>query len=74
VVIPYNNKKSEGVRMAAFDTKNGVRVWDVEVHTTTQVESGITIEAGRIYYTSWTALYALSLADGKRLFMIGHEF
>lgn len=75
VVVPYSYKHGkDGVRMACFDAKSGVRVWDTEVHTASDVETGITIEGGRVYYASWTALYVLSLADGKRAFMVGHDF
>ena len=67
----FNEK---GVRMACFDAKSGTRVWDVQVHGASNVETGLTVEAGRVYYASWTALYVLSLADGKRLFTIGYDF
>ncbi|HSQ68154.1 MAG TPA: PQQ-binding-like beta-propeller repeat protein [Polyangiaceae bacterium] len=74
VVIPYGLRNEKGVRMACFDAKSGTRLWDVQVHGASNVETGITVEAGRVYYTSWTALYVLSLADGKRLFTIGYDF
>ena len=74
VVIPYGLRNEKGVRMACFDARSGTRVWDVQVHGASNVESGLTIEAGRVYYASWTALHVLSLADGKRVFMIGHDF
>ncbi len=75
VVIPYSmTHGKKGVRMACFDGRTGARQWDVQVHTASQVDQGITIEAGRVYYSSWTALYVLSLADGKGVYELGYDF
>jgi len=75
VVIPYGMRSSnDGVRMACFDARSGTRLWDMQVHKVSNVDQGITIEAGRIYYASWTALYVLSMQDGKLLYELGHDF
>jgi hypothetical protein len=75
VVIPYGMKSGQnGVRMACFDAKSGKRVWDVQIHKSSNVQRGIAIEAGRVYYSSWTKLYVLSLQDGKALYDIGYDF
>lgn len=75
VAIPYELKgRNAGARMACFEARSGKRVWDVQVHKASNVEKGITIEAGRVYYATWTALYVLSLKDGKILYELGHAF
>jgi LSD1 subclass zinc finger protein len=73
VVVPYALTDGKGVRMACFDARTGERRWDVQVHQhdVRDVERGVTIEAGRVYYSSWSALYALSVADGKPLYRVG---
>ncbi|HEX4513090.1 MAG TPA: PQQ-binding-like beta-propeller repeat protein, partial [Polyangiaceae bacterium] len=73
VVVPYALTDGKGVRMACFDARTGARRWDVQVHQhdVLDVERGVTIEAGRVYYSSWSALYALSVADGKPLYRVG---
>ena len=75
VAIPYGMKGSTaGVRMACFEARSGKRLWDVQIHQKSNVDEGITIEAGRVYYASWTALYVLSVRDGKILYQLGHDF
>jgi outer membrane protein assembly factor BamB len=75
VAIPYGMAgHSNGVRMACFDGRSGKRLWDVEIHKKINVETGIAIEAGRVYYASWTGLYVLSLQDGKMLYKLGRDF
>jgi hypothetical protein len=74
VAIPYGMKSNAGVRMACFEARSGKRLWDVQIHKASNVDEGITIEAGRVYYASWTALYVLSVKDGKILYQLGHDF
>ncbi|HSC85862.1 MAG TPA: PQQ-binding-like beta-propeller repeat protein [Polyangiaceae bacterium] len=75
LVVPYALKDSDGgMRMAAFDTATGRRIWDVQVHERTQVDGGLTVAGDTVYYGSWTALYALDAKTGSRRFVIGTEF
>ena len=73
VAIPYAIKGSKGMRMACFDARSGKRLWDTRVHDGAQVEEGIAMEAGRVYYSSWTSLYVLSAQDGKLVYQVGHD-
>jgi hypothetical protein len=75
VAIPYGmSGHTNGVRMACFEGRSGKRLWDVQIHNHNDVQAGITIEAGRVYYASWTSLYVLSLKDGKMLYQLGYDF
>lgn len=75
VVVPYGMAGGEeGARMACFEARTGKRLWDVQIHRKSHVERGVAIANGRVYYATWTMLYALSLADGRESFRIGHEF
>lgn len=74
LVIPYAKKGSKGIRMACFDTASGQRLWDVAVHEGSQVENGISLAEGRIFYSTWTSVYILDLKTGQRVSFIGEEF
>jgi outer membrane protein assembly factor BamB len=71
VVVPYSLSLGEGVRMACFDARTGVRLWDVELHK--EPKKGLAIAAGRVYYATGAAAYALSLANGAPIFAVGQE-
>src|SRR5262249_15204609 len=56
LVIPYDMKDNhEGTRMACFDGATGKRLWDVQVHKSTQVSSGLAMSASDAFFASWTA-------------------
>lgn len=74
IFIPYDLKGSKGVRMAAFDTNTGTRLWDVPVHDKSQVTAGIAATEKDVYFASWTALYALRADTGELRFRVGKEF
>lgn len=72
--VPYELRSEKGIRLVAFDTETGKRLWDVSVHDQNPVQTGITATATDIYYASWTALYVLSAETGERRLLIGTEF
>ncbi|MEB2313682.1 MAG: PQQ-binding-like beta-propeller repeat protein [Sorangiineae bacterium] len=72
--VPYNLKGNKGVRMVALDASTGSRLWDIEIHATTQVQTGVAATANEVYFASWTALYSFRADTGAKRFMIGHEF
>lgn len=74
IVIPYDLKDSKGVRMAAFDTKTGTRLWDVAVHDNSQVQTGLVMTDTDVYYATWTGVYVLAADTGTLRFRIGREF
>ncbi len=75
VVVPYNMRESkDGVRMAAFDTATGKRLWDMPVHQRTQVDGGLALTDKDVFFGSWTALYVLEAATGKLRYVVGTEF
>jgi outer membrane protein assembly factor BamB len=74
LVVPYSLSGSNGVRMAAFESETGKRLWDVPIHDKSQVSSGIQMTDKDVYYASWTALYVLDAATGKLRFRVGTEF
>lgn len=74
LVVPYNLKGSNGVRMAAFDTQTGTRLWDVPVHDKSQVQTGIVATENDVYYATWTAVYVMEADTGKVRFRVGREF
>jgi outer membrane protein assembly factor BamB len=69
VVVPYGASAGKGARMACFDARTGVRLWDVALQDAPS--AGVAIEAGRVYYATGRATYALSLAKGAPLFALG---
>jgi LSD1 subclass zinc finger protein len=69
VVVPYGSTAGKGARMACFDGRTGQRLWDVALQDAPSV--GLAIEAGRVYYATGRAVYALSLANGAPLFALG---
>lgn len=74
VVVPYRLKTSNGVRMAAFDTNTGTRLWDVAVHDKSDTMNGIAATEQDVYFASWTALYVLRADTGELRFRVGKEF
>ncbi len=74
VVVPYSLSGSNGIRMAAFDTASGKRIWDVSVHDKSQVSSGVQMSEKSVYYASWTALYVFDSETGKLRFRVGTDF
>lgn len=73
LVVPYRLKASVGVRMAAFDTKTGNRLWDVPVHNHSNTMSGIAMTDKDVYFASWTALYVMRADTGEIRFRVGKE-
>lgn len=74
LAIPYEVRGSSGMRMALFEAASGKRLWDQPIHERSQVETGIVMTEHTIYYASWTAVYVLDVATGKRRGLLGSEF
>ncbi len=74
LVVPYALRDNKGMRLACLEAQTGHRLWDVEIHSASQVDCGIVATSEFVYYASWTALYAFQLSDGKRVFTVGKSF
>ncbi len=72
LVMPYPLKGSlSGMRMTAFKAATGERLWDVPGLVENQVPYGMAITSERVFFASWSNLYALSLKTGGLLFKLG---
>ena len=75
LALPYNMKDTaEGVRMAAFDTANGQRLWDVQVHELDYDLLGLSSCPDTVYLSTGKRLYALDWANGSQRFRIGPDY
>ena len=73
LVMPYEMQDSnEGFRVAALEAASGRRLWDVELYKHRSLQ-GISICPDTVYFSTWSTVYALNLADGKQRFHIGPD-
>jgi len=74
LVVPYAmHERSEGVRMAAFDTSTGQRLWDKEVCKNSCEMYGMASSSDTVYLATGLIVYALNLVDGTPRFHVGVE-
>jgi outer membrane protein assembly factor BamB len=74
LVMPYDMAESaDGVRMAAFDTATGQRLWDIQVTAARGDFNGLTSCPDTLYYAAGMSLYALNLVDGSQRFRVGQD-
>ena len=75
LALPYDMKDTaEGVRMAAFDTRSGQRLWDVQVHERDYDLLGLSSCPDTVYLSTGKRLYALDWATGSQRFRIGPDY
>jgi outer membrane protein assembly factor BamB len=74
LVMSYDMAESaDGIRMAAFETATGERLWDVQVKKTRDDANGISSCPDTVYYAVGMSLYALNLVDGRQRFRVGQD-
>ena len=72
LVIPYHLNDHRTVRLACFDAASGNRLWDVVVPgVTQQVSNGLSVADGQVFFTTWTSVHVLSLANGSQKWTLG---
>lgn len=73
IAVPYRLKSSDGMRMAAFDTNTGKRLWDMPVHAKSASVSGIAMSGDSVFVATWRAIYVLRADTGELRFQIGKD-
>jgi len=75
LALPYDmTDTAEGVRMVAFDTANGQRLWDVQVHERDYDLLGLSSCPDTVYLSTGKRLYALDWTNGSQRFRIGPDY
>ncbi|MBI5534681.1 MAG: PQQ-binding-like beta-propeller repeat protein [Deltaproteobacteria bacterium] len=74
LVIPYTMSDHRSVRIACLDAATGARSWDVDVPgVTNSVTHGIAIAGNQVFYSTWTSVHVLNLANGSHRWFVGRD-
>jgi hypothetical protein len=72
LVVVYERKNDEGLRLSCLDGESGKHEWDVAVPKNPgDVPSGIAVSKHSVFFTTWTHLHVYSLKSGKARYSIG---